>query len=120
MHHKNHDQLLTWWAAGRRNIAFSVDCLFPCLPTATNLHMNTDSLDTPADIHLVLSESELSQIVNISINISSNISLSSFNISDYFTQHPNQTQAVSPGSHDSHMTRCDVTWYALYIFTNRL
>ena len=52
-----------------------------CVPTATSLSMNVNSLNTTADIHLVLSQSELEKI---------------FSINDsYFLHHPNQTQAVS-------------------------
>ena len=57
-------------------------------------------MNTTADIHLVLSE--LKEI--FSVNYATQT------VSNYFTQHPNQTQAVSyyysglPGSCDTHMT----------------
>jgi hypothetical protein len=73
------------------------------VPIATGLSMNTNSLNTTADIHLVLSKSELEEIFNVDIT--------ALTVSSYFTQHPNQTQAVSelyysglPGSCDTHMT----------------
>jgi hypothetical protein len=53
---------------------------------ATGLSMNTNSLNTTADIHLVLSKSELEEIFNVDIT--------ALTVSSYFTQHPNQTQAA--------------------------
>ena len=57
-----------------------------CVPTATSLSMNVNSLNTTADIHLVLSRSELEKIFFIDPPSSPD---------SYFLHHPNQTQAVS-------------------------
>ncbi|CAI8038064.1 hypothetical protein GBAR_LOCUS21222 [Geodia barretti] len=53
---------------------------------ATGLSMNTNSMNTTADIHLVLSKSELKEIFRVHITTQT--------VSNYFTQHPNQTQAA--------------------------
>ena len=51
------------------------------------------SLDIDSDIRVYLTKEELKQIVNITIDINENKTLLSYD--DYFSQHPNQTQAVS-------------------------
>jgi hypothetical protein len=53
---------------------------------ATGLSMNTNSMNTTADIHLVLSKSELNEIFRVNYATQT--------VSNYFTQHPNQTQAA--------------------------
>ena len=55
------------------------------MPTVTSLHYGKD-------IRVYLNATELKTIVNISFN---QTSPDNSNISNYFTEHPNQTQAVS-------------------------
>ena len=60
-------------------------CSLSGVTTATSLHYGKD-------IHVYLTTDELKTLVNINIDTAQpNLS----NISNYFTQHPNQTQAVS-------------------------
>ena len=82
---KGHAILLAW-KKGRPETDDIVHVYpFSGVTTAASLHYGKD-------IHVYLTPEELKTLVNISID---ETSPNKSNISNYFTQHPNQTQAVS-------------------------